>query len=379
MINSSDDHMFDIEGFVGYLQTIAGGKKTKDVAKSIAADVDKFFNTSPHSSTHRYAIPLTTECSSNHTYTNRYYDVLLNIENLYNYIKELQDVKGFAPTTVAEKLRRLQLAVDYTVAIENKEQNNDAMFVRCQRIIKHLEKWRHSLSKDITKQRMKHFITSEKEVKNAADPMEFCYSQVIQQRVTEILTSSTICHADYNIVISFLAAHLIFPNAQRPGIVKNMTVDEFTDRETISTDKTLIKVFQHKTVAARGPANVVISKPIENLMLKYHQGIRATIIPKPTMKHRFFLTTSGNEFRKVAETIEKVAKQYGLPMPTPCLHRKVIATAGQSALDDRDMRSLTSHMAHSSATSARFYQFPGIEPMKAALMHDTIQKLSNSR
>ena len=31
-------------------------------------------------------------------------------------------------------------------------------------------------------------------------------------------------------------------------------------------------------------------------------------------------------------------------MPTPCLHRKVIAIAGQSILDDKDMRSLTSHI-----------------------------------
>lgn len=64
-------------------------------------------------------------------------------------------------------------------------------------------------------------------------------------------------------------------------------------------------------------------------------------------------------------------------MPTPCLHRKVIATAGQSTLNDRDMRSLSNHMAHSTATSARFYQFPGIEPTQAATMHDTIQELSN--
>lgn len=307
----------------------------------------------------------------------RYYDVLLNIENLYNYINYLQDVKEFAPTTVAEKLRRLQMAIEYTIAKENKEENNDAMFVRCQRIMKHLEKWRHSLSKDITKQRMRHFITSEKAVQQADDPMKFCNSQCIQQKVADILDSSTISNADYDIVISFLAANLIFLNAQRPGVVQNMTIAEFMNRKTISTNKVLIKVFQHKTIAARGPANVVISETIENLMLQYHRGIRSNIIPKPAVKDHFFLTRAGSEFRKITETIQKVAKKFKIPMPTPCLHRKVIATAGQSTLDDRDMRSLTSHMAHSAATSARFYQFPGVEPMKAASMHDTIQKLSN--
>ena len=140
-----------------------------------------------------------------------------------------------------------------------------------------------------------------------------------------------------------------------------------------------MQVFQHITIAEKRPANVVISETIENLMLKYHQGIRNNIIPKPAVKDHCFLTRAGSGFRKITETIHKVTKKYNLLMPTPCLHRKVIVTAGQSTLDDRDMimRSLSSHMAHSAVTNARFYQFPGVEPMKAASMYDTIQKLSN--
>ena len=50
--------MFDVKGFIKYLRTIAGGKKAKSVAKSIAADVVKFFNTTPQSSTQRYNVQL---------------------------------------------------------------------------------------------------------------------------------------------------------------------------------------------------------------------------------------------------------------------------------------------------------------------------------
>jgi len=38
-------------------------------------------------------------------------------------------------------------------------------------------------------------------------------------------------------------------------------------------------------------------------------------------------------------------------VPTLCLHRKVIATAGQSRSNDKDMRSLSNHMTHLAATS----------------------------
>ena len=66
------------------------------------------------------------------------------------------------------------MAIEYTIAVENKEENKDTMFVRCQQIMKHLEKWRHSLSKIITKQQMKYFITSKKAVQKADDPIKFC-------------------------------------------------------------------------------------------------------------------------------------------------------------------------------------------------------------
>ena len=306
----------------------------------------------------------------------KYYDQLLNVENLYNYIRVLQEQNGFAATTVANKLRRMQQAIEYTIVTENKDETNDSMFVRCQRVIKHLEKWRQSLRQDIAKQRMKQHLISEKEVENANDPLLFCNSVTLHKRVTDALTFSQV-GPDYNIIISFLAANLIYPNAQRPGIVKNLTVSEFFDRKMIDRDKILIKVFQHKTIAAHGPASIIISKAIDNLLSQYHNGVRKGITPKPSMENRFFLTSSGNEFRKITETIQHVAKQFDLPMPTPCLFRKVIATAGQSSLDDQAMRSLSNHMSHSATTSARFYQFPGTKPAKTANIYDTIQKLSN--
>ena len=93
------------------------------------------------------------------------------------------------------------------------------------------------------------------------------------------------------------------------------------------------------------PTNIVISETIENLMLQYHPGIRNIIIPKPAVKNHCFPTRAGSGFLKITETIPKVVKKYNIPIPTPCPHQKVNDTAGQSTLDDRDMRSLSSHMA----------------------------------
>ena len=64
-------------------------------------------------------------------------------------------------------------------------------------------------------------------------------------------------------------------------------------------------------------------------------------------------------------------------LPLLRVHRKVIATEGRKCLDDGGMRSLASHMAHSEATSRKYYQFPSEH--EAYEVHNTIKHLNERR
>ena len=77
----------------------------------------------------------------------------------------------------------------------------------------------------------------------------------------EIITSK-----QHMFVLAYLATCLIYKNAQRPGIVQKMTVDEFMNSEEAETNRHLIKVLHHKTVSARGSANLVLSGSVMTLM-----------------------------------------------------------------------------------------------------------------
>ena len=70
----------------------------------------------------------------NEILTLTHYDILLNIRNLYAYIKHLQINKNFTASTVSEKLRRLRQAIQYTKAKENSLKINQKLFNRCQLI-----------------------------------------------------------------------------------------------------------------------------------------------------------------------------------------------------------------------------------------------------
>jgi len=152
-----------------------------------------------------------------------------------------------------------------------------------------------------------------------------------------------------------------------------MTVEEFEQRIETGNEKMLIAVMEHKT-SMLGPAHIVISSEVENLMVEYLNNVRVRVCSSQ-YNARFFLT--GNEFCKISEKIAHVAKQFNLNMPTACLHHKVITTVGYEELNPKDYQSLNEHMSHSPHTAYKYYQFPETA-RKAAVMHDHIVKLTKN-
>ena len=357
-LDTASSSVFDIDGFIEYLQSLSGGNKSYNVAKAIAADISLFFERISHGS------------------TDTYYNILLNTRNLHDYIKHLQINKQFSPSTVSEKLRILRQAIEYTEAKENNLKVNHKLLSRCHLIAGLLTKWGKSLHKDIAKQRRKQNVISQQQVRAAHNPNEFLESPSINASVRQILSkaeSSEITSFDHLTVITFLAANIIFTNAQRPGVVQYMTVQEFDERTETGNEQSLIVVMEHKT-AMLGPAHIVISSTVDKLMMQYMNNVR-TRVHASEYSARLFLTSTGNEFCKISEKIAYVARYYNLKTPTACLHRKVISSAGYEELDPKDYQSLNEHMSHSPHTAYKYYQCPGTAS-KAAVMHDHIVKLT---
>lgn len=140
---------FDYAEFNEYLTSIAGGMKSKTSAKSIVTDVQKYFYF----------------CDSTSN-KNPYFDLLLNMSHLKNYLQHLQQHFVLAATTISEKIRRLKLAIEYILHKENPDECNTNMFIRCTKIITNLSRWGKSLSKDIQKQRHKQSFVSAQKVFN---------------------------------------------------------------------------------------------------------------------------------------------------------------------------------------------------------------------
>ena len=75
--------------------------------------------------------------------------------------------------------------------------------------------------------------------------------------------NNMLTRADHMLIISYIAAAIVFSNAQRPGVITIMTISEFQQRLNIN-GKILIQVLHHKTASSMGPANIVITPGQQN-------------------------------------------------------------------------------------------------------------------
>jgi len=111
-----------------YLTSYAGGKKKPKLAKPIVAEIVKFyqqFKQEPN-----------------------YYDTLLNMKNLTSYLQVIGEERVLCATTIAEKLRRFQIAIDYINFKENSTESDESFYTRCQKLKASLAKWGKGLKKE---------------------------------------------------------------------------------------------------------------------------------------------------------------------------------------------------------------------------------------
>lgn len=156
-----------------------------------------------------------------------------------------------------------------------------------------------------------------------------------------------------------------------------MTVDEWSSREE-EEDQCIIKVMEHKTTGAFGPAVIVVSHEVALLMEGYFLHIRGKILPQNSLyEKRFFLTNTGNEYGKICECMRDVAESFGLSVPNPGLQRKVLASEAYKSQDNIVVRKMQKHMCHSAATCESYYQHADNE--SAINTKKAIEKLTKAR
>ena len=100
-------------------------------------------------------------------------DKLFNKSNLELFFQKLLSERHYKPTTIAEKIRRMKLAIKYVIHTEDSMLTNKELYFKGNRLLEILTQWCLSLSKAIALQRQQHSLTVTEHLPLLLDPQEF--------------------------------------------------------------------------------------------------------------------------------------------------------------------------------------------------------------
>lgn len=100
-------------------------------------------------------------------------DKLFNKHNLETFFHFLMTDRGYKPTTIAEKIRRLKMAIKYVIHTRDSIMTNQELYIRGSILIESMSQWCHSLSRAIALQRQQHSLRVIQKLPLITDPNEF--------------------------------------------------------------------------------------------------------------------------------------------------------------------------------------------------------------
>ena len=351
--------IFNFSHFKEYLEGIAGGNRSATTANSIVRDIERFF---------RIVTPKQSRF---------YHQHLFSAKLLEEYYHFLRVNNKFKPTTNAEKLRRLKMAIKFILHNGTDQQ----IYIKGCRVIDTLSQWIHSLSKRISLQRQQHGIKVINELSAISHPFKFLEDEELSIRIQNTIASLQKSYEDtsYNkikLLIAFAAALILYENCQRSGVVTNLTTAEFENRQVANNGMIVVFCLNHKT-GPQGMAQLVISKSTEELLKKYYCLVRNKVIPDEGCDGLFFLTANGKRYQQVFRKIKEAAVANGftdiLP-PPPSKYRILMSTEAARTFNDCDLRKVSRHLSHSEQTSRKYYEFADTKDATDA--HKKIRLLS---
>jgi len=181
------------------------------------------------------------------------------------------------------------------------------------------------------------------------------------------------------VLTAYAAACLLYSNGQRSGVITNLRIIEFNQRQPgdYDTDEVVINCLHHKT-GPQGIAHLVVTRDHEQLLVEYYKKVRQKIRASDfSHSNRFFLTTNGSLYTQVYRRIRDALSVGRLKPPRPKDYRVLVATDAARELNNADLRRVSRHLCHSAEISRQYYQFSNTSD--SMLAHQALQNLSDKR
>ncbi|XP_063780799.1 uncharacterized protein LOC135057149 [Pseudophryne corroboree] len=163
-------------------------------------------------------------------------------------------------------------------------------------------------------------------------------------------------------ILHYLEALLILKHLQRPGVVANMTVEEWHERvhhtftsEGVSEIRVVVGVKQHKT-ATHQVATFALTEEEEKWFKTFFDVVRPLLVKGDQPQKTFFISTKGEQIYNVTNDLRQLHEKYKLLNITSQMVRRTCETWTLAEYSDVQKSLFTKYLAHTNLTADRHYR-----------------------
>lgn len=266
--------------------------------------------------------------------------------------------KAFLPATVKAYLNSLRHFYIY-VTSTNSLHYSDEEAKNIEQLKQRVAAWTTAFRKDCCKHQQKKMSDDLNRLVTPEQLRQFKSSDIAMCAVKLIGTICTTDHlvsqTDFVTVRDFLIATIAVANANRSGVLANMTLQEFQKARVVD-GQNVVSVSDHKTASSYGPAKIVLTRTLHSWMVVYATQIRTQVLTKETPE--FFLSWNGDRLSsgQVTRCVQAIWKKAGLPDDvTLNVIRKTAVSSVHSQRPDMTTQ-LADLMCHRVSTAQKCYR-----------------------
>ena len=331
----------DFDDFKKWLQSPDGGLKTEKCALQHAFQVQRIAAVTTGNPT----ISVLTDRKS------------VKEKFLLSYVAE----KQLLPGTVKSYLTSLRHWCSYILSERIAETTEAKQAV--QSMFQTAGHWISSYRRDTLKRHLKKHDDDIGKLISAEDVASFDRSAVALEAVKLIATAQThtvaMSQQQYTHVRDFLMVNVAIANANRSGVLSEMTVEQLKHASKMD-DNYIISVSEHKTAIIYGPAKVIVSSTLYSWLMAFVNDVRQRCVilaGDQQATNCLFVSWNGEQLSsgQVTRCIQNIWSRAGLGKITCTLIRKAAVSAIHQQCPDQKAN-LADLMCHNVSTASKYYR-----------------------
>jgi len=172
-------------------------------------------------------------------------------------------------------------------------------------------------SKECAKHNLKKMNDDLNTLLKPEDIHQFKSSQIALSaiKIIGLFAGGTYCitQAEYVTVRDFLLTHVAIANANRSGVLANMTMKQFNVARLVD-GKYVVSVDDHNTSGSYGAAKVVLTGALHSWVAVYAKDIRAQVVSHKAVTHNMFLSWNGESLTsgQITRAVQSIWRKTGI-------------------------------------------------------------------